>query len=346
MARAEGAAGSILCFEAEGDEKRLDARGVQRLTCCAWACRGRCRWAADVSSACLCQSPSRLGVWVRLYLLLLLSEAAAVGVIIAVFKVASSPLRLTVFLITLLLQCLLAVGTLCELEKARGVRAVRRAQWEIRAKLCLMACGAWLPVAWWFFEFVTELRGRPRDRWYSSHRPVDSEQAMVALGVFVYHTILAVLVVRLCWRAGGCLLQHLLEPAVLKARAFAAVPESQRTHDTKCPICLADFEPLDNVMVLPCRHVFHPGCLGQWLLQSEACPLRCRGNVLQLPGVRSRRTPAEPVVGAPAPAEADEERDPESNDERVRWAEDVPRADDDVEHRGGAVAVVLGRMSI
>ena len=32
-----------------------------------------------------------------------------------------------------------------------------------------------------------------------------------------------------------------------------------------CTICYCEFERNENVMVLPCKHLFHPDCVGKWL---------------------------------------------------------------------------------
>lgn len=48
-----------------------------------------------------------------------------------------------------------------------------------------------------------------------------------------------------------------------------------------CPICLDDFEPNETqVRELPCRHIFHPDCIDQFLLRnSSLCPM-CKQSVL------------------------------------------------------------------
>ncbi|WRT68352.1 uncharacterized protein IL334_005328 [Kwoniella shivajii] len=46
----------------------------------------------------------------------------------------------------------------------------------------------------------------------------------------------------------------------------------------QCPICLVDFEPGEDLRVLPCEreHVYHQSCIDPWLLEvSSSCPL-CR----------------------------------------------------------------------
>jgi len=47
-----------------------------------------------------------------------------------------------------------------------------------------------------------------------------------------------------------------------------------------CPICLDDFEPNETqVRELPCRHIFHPDCIDQFLLRnSSLCPM-CKQSV-------------------------------------------------------------------
>ncbi|KAF8585940.1 hypothetical protein K439DRAFT_1632199 [Ramaria rubella] len=59
--------------------------------------------------------------------------------------------------------------------------------------------------------------------------------------------------------------------------AEAEVQPSAIGHET-CPICIVDFEPGDDLRVLPCegKHKFHQACVDPWLLElSTSCPL-CR----------------------------------------------------------------------
>ena len=32
-----------------------------------------------------------------------------------------------------------------------------------------------------------------------------------------------------------------------------------------CIICYCNFEEGENFMTLPCKHLFHPECIGTWL---------------------------------------------------------------------------------
>ena len=45
--------------------------------------------------------------------------------------------------------------------------------------------------------------------------------------------------------------------------------------ENRCSICLEEFEFEMEVRRMPCKHVFHGGCLVRWLEKSHLCPL-CR----------------------------------------------------------------------
>ncbi|XP_041755772.1 E3 ubiquitin-protein ligase RNF181-like [Coregonus clupeaformis] len=47
----------------------------------------------------------------------------------------------------------------------------------------------------------------------------------------------------------------------------------------KCPVCLLEFEEQETVREMPCKHLFHSGCILPWLGKTNSCPL-CR---LELP---------------------------------------------------------------
>uniref|UniRef100_A0A0G4GZQ7 RING-type E3 ubiquitin transferase n=1 Tax=Chromera velia CCMP2878 TaxID=1169474 RepID=A0A0G4GZQ7_9ALVE len=40
-----------------------------------------------------------------------------------------------------------------------------------------------------------------------------------------------------------------------------------------CAVCMSDFQEREPVRVLPCRHVFHDGCIDNWLVRQANCPL-------------------------------------------------------------------------
>lgn len=44
----------------------------------------------------------------------------------------------------------------------------------------------------------------------------------------------------------------------------------------ECVMCLEEFTQGEEVLRLPCSHLFHEGCLGPWLLKSLQCPICTR----------------------------------------------------------------------
>ena len=65
----------------------------------------------------------------------------------------------------------------------------------------------------------------------------------------------------------------------LSAVSYGAV--SDRDKDTSCSICLSDYIAEDQVIKLPCNHMFHSGCIESWLSVSQLCPVD-RRNVADL----------------------------------------------------------------
>lgn len=57
--------------------------------------------------------------------------------------------------------------------------------------------------------------------------------------------------------------------------------EFERDEDVKrCSICLEDFEPKQEVMVTPCKHMFHEECIVPWVNSNAVCPV-CRFSLLE-----------------------------------------------------------------
>lgn len=95
--------------------------------------------------------------------------------------------------------------------------------------------------------------------------------------------------------AGGRKMKRgLSRESLLRLRRVDSSAESAVGGPGMCSICLAQFEPGESLVLLPCdeRHSFHEECITQWLVKSAQCPL-CMGEV-SVP-----RTPPE-AVGAGA----------------------------------------------
>lgn len=56
------------------------------------------------------------------------------------------------------------------------------------------------------------------------------------------------------------------------------IGEEETDVDEKCTICLSMLEDGEDVRRLPCMHLFHQGCVDQWLATSRKCPI-CRVDI-------------------------------------------------------------------
>ena len=48
--------------------------------------------------------------------------------------------------------------------------------------------------------------------------------------------------------------------------------------ESRCVICLSDFEIGEKVSALPCCHSFHTKCLDEWITRNQKCPI-CKFEV-------------------------------------------------------------------
>lgn len=69
-----------------------------------------------------------------------------------------------------------------------------------------------------------------------------------------------------------------------------------------CPVCKDDFMVGDEVMRIPCAHIFHPDCLKPWLQVNGSCPV-CRFSLVpqepdQAPRPNDNATPSQSTTGA------------------------------------------------
>lgn len=65
-------------------------------------------------------------------------------------------------------------------------------------------------------------------------------------------------------------------PPFLSDAEVAAEPGSECA--AACTICFDALRPDEDVLVLPCRHAFHCGCVGEWIRTQGTCP-NCRWRV-------------------------------------------------------------------
>eukprot|EP00465_Bigelowiella_longifila_P001774 CAMPEP_0185253420 /NCGR_PEP_ID=MMETSP1359-20130426/2177_1 /TAXON_ID=552665 /ORGANISM="Bigelowiella longifila, Strain CCMP242" /LENGTH=306 /DNA_ID=CAMNT_0027835795 /DNA_START=245 /DNA_END=1165 /DNA_ORIENTATION=- len=60
------------------------------------------------------------------------------------------------------------------------------------------------------------------------------------------------------------------------------VPQPNRVMNSRCVICMEDFEQGEELKLLPCGHGFHPACIDPWLQDhSERCPICNQSLIVQ-----------------------------------------------------------------
>ncbi|KAK5686985.1 hypothetical protein LTS10_001121 [Elasticomyces elasticus] len=62
--------------------------------------------------------------------------------------------------------------------------------------------------------------------------------------------------------------------AALPRTIFETVVELEKDR-LKCTVCVSNFEVAEEVVTLPCTHLFHIECLSSWMVQGHECP-NCR----------------------------------------------------------------------
>lgn len=61
--------------------------------------------------------------------------------------------------------------------------------------------------------------------------------------------------------------------------SYRTTLESKKSNgDSRCVICLMEFEEKQLVRVLPCTHEYHTKCIDKWLKSNRSCPI-CRSEV-------------------------------------------------------------------
>ncbi|RDD40564.1 RING finger protein 44 [Trichoplax sp. H2] len=61
---------------------------------------------------------------------------------------------------------------------------------------------------------------------------------------------------------------------------YADKPEEEKKASKGCVICMSDFEDIDCLRVLMCKHEFHTSCIDRWLKTNRTCPI-CRGDAIK-----------------------------------------------------------------
>jgi len=61
----------------------------------------------------------------------------------------------------------------------------------------------------------------------------------------------------------------------IKLQQYQEAVKANENAPETCCVCLDDFSDKDEVVQLPCGHIFHPLCSHTWISRHRTCPLRC-----------------------------------------------------------------------
>eukprot|EP00124_Ichthyophonus_hoferi_P002615 Ihof_evm3s186 gene=Ihof_evmTU3s186 len=66
--------------------------------------------------------------------------------------------------------------------------------------------------------------------------------------------------------------------AIKRLHRFKAEKGDKNTDVNECVVCMEEFHEGEELVSMPCKHVFHETCLSPWLQQHNTCPT-CRVTV-------------------------------------------------------------------
>ncbi|KAK6336667.1 hypothetical protein TWF718_009460 [Orbilia javanica] len=78
------------------------------------------------------------------------------------------------------------------------------------------------------------------------------------------------------------------------------VTQAEVDDGSECVVCQDEYKVNEDVVKLPCRHIYHEECVTRWLETHDACPI-CRTPITPEDQRRQRTAPGPPGPGAPGP---------------------------------------------
>ncbi|XP_016418242.1 RING finger protein 150-like [Sinocyclocheilus rhinocerous] len=72
----------------------------------------------------------------------------------------------------------------------------------------------------------------------------------------------------------------------LQVRTIRKGDQETESDFDNCAVCIEGYKANDVVRILPCRHLFHKGCVDPWLVDHRTCPM-CKMNILKALGLTS-----------------------------------------------------------
>lgn len=70
--------------------------------------------------------------------------------------------------------------------------------------------------------------------------------------------------------------RQVIDRITANVRQYGDLSSTEQTeHDKRCIICMDDYTNMDNVIILPCQHIYHSQCVRTWFEHASTCPV-CR----------------------------------------------------------------------
>ncbi|CEP10883.1 hypothetical protein [Parasitella parasitica] len=92
-------------------------------------------------------------------------------------------------------------------------------------------------------------------------------------------TALDNIITQLMEQTGGTSAPPPAPEQVIESLQKRELTEQEKDREADCAVCKDQFEPKEQVIQLPCEHIFHDECIKPWLKLNSTCPV-CRHSVL------------------------------------------------------------------
>ena len=66
---------------------------------------------------------------------------------------------------------------------------------------------------------------------------------------------------------------NIVEDWILNLLPRSIINDVDKLKEKECAICLGNFKVSDEIMSIPCFHMFHSYCIKQWLAYEKICPI-------------------------------------------------------------------------
>ena len=67
--------------------------------------------------------------------------------------------------------------------------------------------------------------------------------------------------------------ENIIEDWIMNLLPRSVVNNVDKLKEKECSICLGNFKVSEEIMSIPCFHMFHSYCIKQWLMREKICPI-------------------------------------------------------------------------